>query len=93
MAEGRRGFDPGSLLMVLVLLCILVAGLWMTGKALDARFDELGSQLEIVSNQIQADIAGLRAECLAARSGPVKEDPTPAEAEEPPVRKKKKKVQ
>lgn len=90
MEEGRRGFDLGNLLMVLVLLCILVAGLWMTGKALDARFDALGSQLETVSNQIQADIAKLRVECLAIRSGPAKAAPAPAEAEEPPAKKKKK---
>ena len=88
MAEGRRGFDLGSLLMVLVLLCILVAGLWMTGKALDARFEALGSQIQTVSNQIQEDISELRTECLTTRSSPVKA--APAEAEEPPAKKKKK---
>ena len=89
MAEGRRGFDLGTLLMVLVLLCILVAGLWMTGKALDTRFDELGSQIQALSRQVQGDIGELRAECLAVRSGPAKAAPAPAEAEDLPAKKKK----
>jgi outer membrane murein-binding lipoprotein Lpp len=91
MAEGKKGFDLGSLLMVLVLLCILVAGLWMTGKALDSRFDELSSQIETVSNQIQEDIGELRAELLTARVGPAKAaKAAPAEEPAPPPAKKKK---
>jgi hypothetical protein len=89
MADGKKGFDLGSLLMVLVLLCILVAGLWMTGKALDSRFDELGSQIEAVSNQIQGDIGELRADLLRAHAGPAKATPPKAEPEEAPAKKKK----
>ena len=91
MADGKKGFDLGSLLMVLVLLCILVAGLWMTGKALDSRFDELGSQMEAVSSQIQGDIKELRAELLSAQAGPAKAaKPAPAEEPAPAPAKKKK---
>ncbi len=87
MAEGRRGFDLGTLLMVLVLLCILVAGLWMTGKALDARLDTLEIKLNARTDQIQTDIANLRKEILAAHSGRVVAAP-PA-AEEEPAKKAK----
>jgi hypothetical protein len=86
MAEGKR-FDLGTLLMVLVLLCILVAGLWMTGKALDARFDEMNIKLTTSTDQIQGDIAKLRAELRAARPG--KAMPAPSEAPAPEVVKKK----
>ena len=88
MAEGKKGFDLGTLLMVLVLLCILVAGLWMTGKALDSRFDELGSQMSAASDQIQNDIAELRKEI---RNTPAAAAPAPA-PEEPAAPAKKKKA-
>ena len=88
MAEGKRGFDLGSLLMILVLLCILVTGLWMTGKALDSRFDELASRITASSEQIQNDIADLR---KALR--PIKVRPAAAApAEEPAPAPKKKKA-
>lgn len=87
MAEGKKGFDLGSLLMVLVLLCILVAGLWMTGKALDSRFDELASQMTTTSEQIQNDIADLRKELRATQARPAA-----APAEEPAPAPKKKKA-
>ena len=89
MAEGKRGFDLGTLLMVLVLLCILVAGLWMTGKALDSRFDELNLKINSMSEQIENDISQLRSACLPARTAPPKAAPPPAEPKEAPAKKKK----
>jgi len=85
MAEGKRGFDLGTLLMVLVLLCILVAGLWMTGKALDSRFDELTLKINMMSEQIETDITELRSELRAAQAGPAA---APAPAPEPAKKKK-----
>jgi hypothetical protein len=87
MAEGKRGFDLGTLLMVLVLLCILVAGLWMTGKALDSRFDELNLKMNTMSEQIENDFTKLRNELRAAHAGP-KAAPAPAPAPAPAKKKK-----
>jgi hypothetical protein len=78
MTEGKRGFDLGTLLMVLVLLCILVAGLWMTGKALDSRFDELNRRLTTLTEQIEGDITNLRSELRAAHATEGKAAPAPA---------------
>lgn len=83
MTEGKRGFDLGTLLMVLILLCILVAGLWMTGKALDARFDVLDTKLTAATDQIRADVSELRNAVLAvrterARTAPAEDQETPA---------------
>ena len=89
MAEGKKGFDLGTLLMVLVLLCILVAGLWMTGKALDSRFDELGTQMSAVSDQIQNDIAELRKEIRGPKTAPAAA-PAPEEPAAPAKKKKAK---
>jgi predicted PurR-regulated permease PerM len=88
MAEGKRGFDLGTLLMVLVLLCILVAGLWMTGKALDSRLDELTLKINTMSEQMENDITKLRNDLRTVISGPATA-PSPAEPEEPPAKKKK----
>jgi hypothetical protein len=89
MAEGKRGFDLGTLLMVLILLCMLVAGLWMTGKALDSRFDELTLKMNSMSEQIRNDMTDLRSACLPAQSEPAKAAPPPAEPKEAPAKKKK----
>ena len=86
MAEGKRSFDLGTLLMVLILLCMLVAGLWMTGTALVSRFDELDTKISSRTEQIQSDIAALRNEIRATQS--VKAT-APAEAPAPAAVKKK----
>ena len=89
MAEGKKGFDLGSLLMVLILLCMLVAGLWMTGKALDARFDEVSAKLTTMSDQIRGDIANLRKIAQAAHASKAVAAPPAAPAKEPAKKKAK----
>jgi outer membrane murein-binding lipoprotein Lpp len=88
MAEGKKGFELGTLLMVLVLLCILVAGLWMTGKALDSRLDALEVKLIGKTEQIQSDIDKLRKEILAVRMGKARATlpAAPPAAEEAPAK-------
>ncbi len=89
MAEGKKGFDLGSLLMVLILLCMLVAGLWMTGKALDARFDEVNAKLATMSGQIRGDIAELRKTIQAADTSKAVAAPPAAPAKEAAKKKTK----
>lgn len=89
MAEGKKGFDLGTLLMVVILLCILVAGLWMTGKALDSRFDELSAQVATASEQIQNDIAELRRALRPAPSAPAAAPPAKEPAPAPAKKKAK----
>ena len=90
MTEGKKGFDLGTLLLVLILLCILVAGLWMTGKALDSRFDELNVKLTAVTEQIHNDITNLRKEIRAARGNQAVAAPPAVEGQAAPAKKKAK---
>jgi outer membrane murein-binding lipoprotein Lpp len=89
MTEGRKGFDLGTLLMVLVLLCILVAGLWMTGKALDSRLDELNTRITSRTDLIQNDIDALRTEIRAVLASQAVGASPETEAKEAPAKKSK----
>jgi hypothetical protein len=88
MAEGKRGFELGTLLMVLVILGILVAGLWMTGKSMDARFNELNAKITARTDQIHWNIAELRKIILATHGNKAVTAPPAAVDQEAPANKK-----